>query len=473
MDIKKLTSLLLVGLVMAGLVIGVVVLLTPLEDLTEEEKEAYLAEQRQKLLQLERESSNGSATQEKPIERPVRKPSTLLLPTKAEVAETQVVHDRAREMVETLVARFPSDPGSWHIAAQTYAQLSQSDKAEEYWKKCLELKPQHFGPYLGLAEVLTEKGRFQEAVDVLNRVFALGGSSPEVYTKLGEALENLGQIPEAKAIFAKGYELFPEEAGLLLRLGRTQSQSGELEQAEANIREAIKREGENQQNLLVLNGVLARLNNREEIAIVRDKIRALTASEKKPDQQQTSFQDGYEKALADSISQIYESAAAVYLQQKDLSNAEQLYMQSLTIAPNLLSAIKGLSSVYLDAKRWEDLILVLNKLIAMEPEQLIHQINLASALLQVGDLEEAEKTLVALTAKEPKFTLGKIALCKLYLGANQADKAVEMIREVAETTPDASVFILQAAILDAAGDKIGAQVAKQNAERYKPNGPSR
>ncbi len=72
---------------------------------------------------------------------------------------------------------------------------------------------------------------------------------------------------------------------------------------------------------------------------------------KKPDQQQTSFQDGYEKALADSISQIYESAAAVYLQQKDLPNAEQLYMQSLTIAPNLLSAIKGLSSVYLDAKR--------------------------------------------------------------------------------------------------------------------------
>ncbi len=45
--------------------------------------------------------------------------------------------------------------------------------------------------------------------------------------------------------------------------------------------------------------------------------------------------------------------------------------------------------------------LVLNKLIAMEPEQLIHQINLASALLQVGDLEEAEKTLVALTAKDP------------------------------------------------------------------------
>ncbi|MCU0711688.1 MAG: tetratricopeptide repeat protein [Pirellula sp.] len=473
MEIKKLASLLLVGLVMAGLVIGVVVLLTPLEDLTEEEKEAYLAEQRQKLLQAERESSNEVASPAAPAAAPERKPSTLELPTEATVVETQIVHDQVREMVEGLVSKFPADPGSWHIAAQTYAELNQSEKAEEYWKKCLELKPQYFGPYLGLAEVLTDKGRFQDAVEVLNRVFSLGGSAPEVYTKLGEALENLGQIPEAKAIFAKGYELFPDDAGLLLRLGRTQAQSGDLELAESNIREAIQREGENQQNLLILNGVLARLNKREEMAVVREKLRGLTTNEKKPDQAQSSFQEGYEKALAESMSQIYESAASVCLQQKDLPNAEKLYMQSLTIAPNFLSSIKGLSVVYLDAKRWEDLILVLNKLIEKEPDQFIHQINLASALIQVGDVESAEKTLIELIKKEPTFDLGKIALCKLYLGANEANKAVDLIREVADSKPDASVFILQAAILEAAGDKIGAQTAKQNADRYKANNSSR
>nr|MCU0721791.1 tetratricopeptide repeat protein [Pirellula sp.] len=406
-------------------------------------------------------------------ERPERQSPTISLPTKPTISETQVVHDQVREMVEGLVAKFPSDAGSWHIAAQTYAELNQSEKAEEYWNKCLELKPQHFGPYLGLAEVLTEKGRFQDAVEVLNRVFAQGGSSPEVYTKLGESLENLGQIPEAKAIFAKGFDLFPEEAGLLLRLGRTQAQSGDLELAETNIREAIKREGENQQNLLVLNGVLARLNKRDEIAIVREKLRNLTSSEKKTDQTKSSFQEGYEKALSESMSQIYESAASVCFQQGDLQGAEKLYIQSLTIDPNLLSSIKGLSSVYLDAKRWEDLILVLNRLIEREPEQLIHQINLASALVQVGDRESAEKTLADLIKKEPSFDLGKIALCKLYLGSNQANKAVDLIREVADSKPDASVFILQAAILEAAGDMIGAQTAKQNADRYRAENASR
>jgi tetratricopeptide (TPR) repeat protein len=463
---QKLGLLLIVGLIMSGLVIGVVVLLTPLPELTEEEKQAYLAEQSRKLSQVTQESSSSQNSPAPPKEKPERRPPTISLPTKPTIAETQVVHDQVRAMVDELVKKFPSDPGSWHIAAQTYAELNQSEKAEEHWQKCLELKPQHFGPYLGLAEVLTEKGRFQDAVEVLNRVFVLGGSAPEVYTKLGEALENLGQIPEAKAIFAKGFELFPDEAGLLLRLGRTQSQSGELELAETNIREAIKREGENQQNLLVLNGVLARLNKRNEIAIVREKLRSLTTSEKKTDQNKTSFQEGYEKALSESMSQIYESAASVCFQQGDYPGAEKLYMQSLTIDPNLVSSLKGLSGVYLNGKRWEDLILVLYKLIEREPDQFIHPINLASALVQVGDIESAEKALVDLIKKDPSFDLAKIALCKLYLGANQADKAVDLIREVADSKPDASVFLLQSAILEASGDKIGAQTAKQNADRY-------
>lgn len=470
---QKLVVLLTVGLLMSGLVIGVVVLLTPLEELTEEEKEAYLAEQRLKLSQMTTDSSPTAPSLSPPKEQPKRQSPTISLPTQPKISETQVVHDQVREMVEGLVVKFPSDPGSWHIAAQTYAELNQSEKAEEYWKKCLELKPQHFGPYLGLAEVLTEKGRFQDAVEVLNRVFALGGSSPEVYTKLGEALENLGQIPEAKAMFAKGFELFPDEPSLLLRLGRTQAQSGELELAETNIREAIKREGENQQNLLVLNGVLARLNKRDEITIVREKLRNLTSSEKRTEQPKSSFQEGYEKALSESMSQVYESAASVCLQQRDLPDAEKLYMQSLTIDPNLLSSIKGLSSVFLEEKRWEDLILVLNRLIEGEPDQFIHKINLASALVQVGDMESAEKTLVDLVKNAPTFDLGKIALCKLYLGANQANKAVDLIREVADSKPDATVFILQSAILEAAGDKIGAQTAKQNADRYKADSSSR
>lgn len=470
---QKLGLLLIVGLIMSGLVIGVVVLLTPLPELSEEEKEAYLAEQRRKLSQAAEESPSLKNSPASPKEKIERRPPTISLPTKPEISETQVVHDQVRAMVEDLVKKFPSDPGSWHIAAQTYAELNQSEKAEEYWQKCLELKPQHFGPYLGLAEVLTEKGRFQDAVEVLNRVFVLGGSSPEVYTKLGEALENLGQIPEAKAIFAKGFELFPDEAGLLLRLGRTQSQSGELELAESNIREAIKQEGENQQNLLVLNGVLARLNKRDEIAIVREKLRSLSTSEKKTDQNNASFQEGYEKALSESMSQIYESAASVCFQQGDYSGAEKLYMQSLTIDPNLISSLKGLSSVYLNGKRWEDLILVLYKLMEREPDQFIHPINLASALVQVGDIESAEKALVDLIKKDPSFDLAKIALCKLYLGANQAEKAVDLIREVADSKPDASVFLLQSAILEASGDKIGAQTAKQNADRYSVENGSR
>jgi predicted Zn-dependent protease len=112
-------------------------------------------------------------------------------------------------------------------------------------------------------------------------------------------------------------------------------------------------------------------------------------------------------------------------------------------------------------------------LIEGEPDQFIHKINLASALVQVGDMESAEKTLVDLVKNAPTFDLGKIALCKLYLGANQANKAVDLIREVADSKPDATVFILQSAILEAAGDKIGAQTAKQNADRYKADSSSR
>lgn len=459
---QKLLGLLAIGLLMSGLVIGLVVLLTPLPELTEEEKAAYLAQQGFLSMAAPVEVA---AEPSKPAGKPERLSPTIVLPTKPEMLETQVVHSNVKKMSEWLIAKYPNDPGSWHIAAQAYAELNQSEKAEEYWRKCIALKPQHFGPYLGLADVLTEKGRFQDSVDVLNQVFSLGGSAPEVYTKLGEALENLGQIPEAKLVFEKGYDNFPEETGFLLRLGRTQVQTGELELAEHNIREAIRREGETQQNLLALNSVLARLNKRDEIAVVREKLKAISQPEQKIESTATSFQEGYERALTGSMSQIYESAASLCLQQKDFEDAEKLYMQSLRIDPRWTAAIKGLSGVYLDTKRWEDLIVVLQELIEREPDQLIHRVNLASALVQVGDVEAAEQALLQALKKDPSFVLGKIALCKLYLGANQAEKGVELIREVADASPDKAVYLLQAAILEATGDAIGAQVAKQNADR--------
>ena len=432
----RLVTLFLTGLVLALGIIGVAVWLTPLPD-----EEMELATQPAADNQPSAEDDVSVAGKAQSVE------VTLKLPESARQVPTQQLQDELRAVGKQLTETFPGESGSWHLAAQVEAELLQSESAELLWNRCLEMNPQHFGPYLGLAELLTSTGRFQDAADILQQVFERGGSSPEVYLKLGEAYENLGELPRALEVLSEGAKLFPEDASLLFSLGRLQSQAEELEAAEANIKQAIAVGGQSQQYLSSLITVLMRQNKREEAVALRQQLKDLTTpSDVEQDAGGAAFQQAYDKALGQSAFRVFEGAGALCYKQGRLDLAEQYFVRAVEQDPSITSGWVGLSEVLLHQGKFGDVIQVLKRIVKLEPENPFHRTNLAAVAMQVGDLQLAQSTLEEALAEDPKSELLLVALSKLYLGTTQLDKAKQSVESLLALNTSPEVRQLQATI---------------------------
>jgi tetratricopeptide (TPR) repeat protein len=433
----RLAGIFLTAVVLAAIIIGAAVWFTPLP-----EESDLVAVQDTAETHVDRHAAPSSAAI--PVE------TTLQLPQEAKPFTTQELQDELRALGQQMIVAFPLEPGSWHLAAQVEAELLQSDKAEQLWQRCLELRPQHFGPYLGLAELLTSKGRFQDAAQILERVFQQGGSAPEVYLKLGEAYENLGELTKSLEILSEGAELFPDEASLLYSLGRLQSQADELDAAEANIKRAIQVGGPSQQYLSSLISVLVRTNKRDEALTVRQQLKELTESgEAGQETGESVFQEAYDKALSQSAFRIFEGAANLCYKQNRLEMAEKYFVRAVEQDPSVASAWIGLSEVLLHQAKYGDVLVVLQRVVELEPRNPFHRTNLAAVAMQVRDLELAESTLEEALREQPDSELLLVALSKLYLGTGQLKKARQTVDSLLAVNSSPEVQQLRATIENA------------------------
>jgi len=433
---SKLVTIVLTGVLIAAAIIGVVVVMTPLPDeVTPQDRYPV--------------PDDGL-----PLARSLafeRLPTTLDLPKVRLVKETKALQEELREAAKVMTETFPQDSGSWHLAAQVESELSQSAKAEEYWGRCLELKPRHFGPYLGLAELLTSKGQFQDATQVLQKVFELGGSSGEIYLKLGEAYENQGMLKESLEALTTGVKLFPQESSLLYGLGRLQAQSEQLSEAEENLKRAIALGGESNQNLSTLVGVLMRLEKWDEAKTVRERLKEISnQGNSATGQGESAFQLAYDAALSIAAFRIFEGCGNLCYQQRRYPLAEKYLMRAIGQDPSVSSVWIALSEVLLHQSKYGDVIQVLQQINVLEPNNLIYRVNLASIALKVGDAQLAESALDEALKIDPNSELVLFTLTKLHAAVGNFDKAKEVVASLMKLKSSPDVLQLKESIEKAA-----------------------
>ncbi|MDX1926322.1 MAG: tetratricopeptide repeat protein [Pirellulaceae bacterium] len=445
----RLLKLLLIGLGGSAMIIFVAVLLTPLSDV-EEDSVGAVGQPVDMQPAADAPKSEDTGDVNVPLVQP--KP-TLSLPEVAKETPTKQLQDEIRAAAAELTELFPGDAASWHVAAQVEFELLQSEKAEEYWNKCLSLEPKHFGPYLGMADLLTSKGRFEDAIIVLKKVFALGGSAPEVYLKLGEAYENQGMLADALETFTLGSQAFPDDADLLAGLGRLQSQSNLLPEAESNLKRAIAIRGETQQLLSSLVVVLMRQEKRDEAGALRKNLQQLVSkTPSNPTSNDSAFQRAYDAALRQSAYRIFESCGSALYQNRRIDLAEKYFLRAVQQDPKIVSGWVGLSETLLKQQKYADVMQVMKRIIDLEPEDPIYQINLASVELKLNDFQAAEATLKkALTLKDENSALAQIALAKLYLSSRRFELAHQAVDVVLASAPAPEVAQLKAEIYRAEG----------------------
>ena len=119
------------------------------------------------------------------------------------------------------------------------------DKAEEAYKKAVEVKPSA-DAYNGLASVYTTQRKFDLAQEASKKAAELsattpgGAVSPDAAYNQGVVLWNAGKIPEAKAAFEQVIAAKPDHAEAHYQLGMALVNEGNLKGARAEFDTYIK-----------------------------------------------------------------------------------------------------------------------------------------------------------------------------------------------------------------------------------------
>jgi tetratricopeptide (TPR) repeat protein len=113
----------------------------------------------------------------------------------------QHAYAQAEAELQKDIAIEPDVPYNYEDLGILYAQLSQPDRAERYFRQAIERNNLLVNSYFGLAKLYRKNGRYQEALEMLDRAEVLAPHSASVHYTKGQVLARLGQSAKAHQEF--------------------------------------------------------------------------------------------------------------------------------------------------------------------------------------------------------------------------------------------------------------------------------
>jgi tetratricopeptide (TPR) repeat protein len=178
---------------------------------------------------------------------------------------------KAIEHMEALTRLQPSDTDSWQVLGRLYKMDNQGQKAEEAFKKVLNVDPDSRDGLTSLAQLYFEQGDYAGAVELLKKIpetdldpsllgmlgyaysqmhdfestvatyekaLAKDPENQELRRAYADALMDMGNASAARAQFEKILKADPDDGATYLRLAQLDRQEGRFDQARKELERA-------------------------------------------------------------------------------------------------------------------------------------------------------------------------------------------------------------------------------------------
>jgi tetratricopeptide (TPR) repeat protein len=369
---------------------------------------------------------------------------------------------KALEHMEALTRLDPSDLDSWEVLGRLYRMSNQNQKAEEAFKKILNVDPGSKEGLASLAELYFEQGDYAGTVEQLKRVpdgdldSRLLGMLGYAYSQLhdyesavatyekamaqdsenqnlrrayAEALLGMGNSPAARAEFEKVLKAEPDDAVTYLRLAQLDRQEGRFDQARKELERARTLQPDKAEDLDITyqEGLLedAAGNQDKAIEIFQGLVKK---SERAADQ--------YTPAEANNHALFLEKLGLIYRQQKKSDLALQTFRRMVAMGDG--QASRG-EELIIDLMRQNhqlpQALAEVNAAIAKFPDEHSLRILRAYVLGESGQVEEAIKQLQALLNNSPDDRQIYLSMMQVYSQAKQYDAAEQAINKALAASP--------------------------------------
>lgn len=144
------------------------------------------------------------------------------------------------------LAREPGNPDTFYNLGATYHQQAKifgrpadAQAAEQYYHLCLARNPNNEACQRGLAVLLVEQKRGDEAVGQLNAWARSQPANPAPHIELARLAQEHGDVREAENKLVDALAIDPNNPRALVALGSLREASGDVPQALANYSRAL------------------------------------------------------------------------------------------------------------------------------------------------------------------------------------------------------------------------------------------
>ena len=140
----------------------------------------------------------------------------------------------------------PNNPDSYYNLAAYYHREGKLDgrqvdlaQAESYYRQCLDRNPNHLECRRGLAVLLVEQGRQEEAFGMLQDWATQNPTLPAPKIELARLSEEFGDKQAATARLTEALAISPNDPRALTALGKLRVDAGDSGQALANYQRSL------------------------------------------------------------------------------------------------------------------------------------------------------------------------------------------------------------------------------------------
>jgi tetratricopeptide (TPR) repeat protein len=396
----------------------------------------------------------------------------LVLPLQAEEMDVEETEGVLIDLAEKLLESYPRDAGALYVAGMAYSKMQQSTRAEQLLQRCVDLSPKESLAYLALAENLLLGGKDEEAGEVLEDAIAQQSKSAGLTMGIAEALADLGRLEQATQVLREGVRDFPTDSLMWLRLGQMQIQVHRFADAEASIRRALNLGHVGPSSLAALSTSLVRQGKHEQATEVRKRLADLRSRmESQAGSASDGFQTEYAETFRHNVIQSLVRGSSVYLEHGERRRAESLLKQAIALDPQQTQSYELLATLYERDGRLPDVIVVLHRLIDVQPDNVRHYTNLGRIALRTGKEDLAESVLRQAVGVDPEGGAAHCLLAALYVLQGRNAEAREFAQVAAQRMQTFDAYYLLMSACQALGDHAAAKRALQKARQLAPNDP--
>jgi tetratricopeptide (TPR) repeat protein len=234
------------------------------------------------------------------------------------------------------------------IAGETAMAMNQSDLALDYARGAVRREPENAAAVLFLSSVLSQRGRPDEGLAVLEAASQAVRAEFPVAFERGKLIHRLHGASAAVDTLEKLARDYPEEPGLLGYLAQVEAENGDMKSAEHNAFKALKLDPGQPELTLMLGRLLRKTGQLDQaVHMLSEAIR-----------------------MTPNSLEAYLELGSVYQERREIPQALQVYTQAMRIAPADFQAYYQSGVILRDSKDYPSAETMLRRAAELAPENL-------------------------------------------------------------------------------------------------------